>query len=142
MSGTSPPLKRKSYIRGAFKNGVGQSYAMILSYSLLLSYDLTIYLITTYFLMIFLCDWVTPLPPLHYAGWGDFFCPCLIIFKLFFDTISNPGRILVDSPAYIYGSTSELVLFLFLTGLFYKFVLYVGRNSSIGLAIMIMTSSS
>lgn len=96
------PLEKEELHTGAFKNGVGQSYTMILSYSLLLSYDLTIYLITTYFLMIFLCDWVMPLPPLHYAGWGDFFYPCLIISKLFFDTISIPGRILVDSPAYIW----------------------------------------
>ena len=60
---------------GGFSNGVEQSYAMILSCSLLLSHDLTIYLITTYFLMSFPCDCVTPLPPLYYAGWGDSFIP-------------------------------------------------------------------
>jgi hypothetical protein len=50
------------------------------------------------------CDWVTPLP--H--------CTLLrfLILKLFFDTIPNPVRNVVDSLAYLW----EQVCYSFLTG--------------------------
>lgn len=79
--------------------------------------------------MSFPCDCVTPLPPLHYAGWGDSLS--------LFDNFEAIYLILAEFwwiALLIYGSTSELALFLF-------FNWFNLQNCPlIGLAIVIMTT--